>query len=80
MLATSGVLNTMGVSFTYINNGRIDDAEFQQGVDRFVRAAQVVKTLKTMRIGQIGQRIDFFWSTLINEADLLKRFGSTAKQ
>jgi L-fucose isomerase-like protein len=65
----------MGVSFTYINNGRIDDAEFQQGVDRFVRAAKVVKTLKTMRIGQIGQRIDFFWSTLINEADLLKRFG-----
>ena len=28
-----------------------------------------------MRIGQIGQRIDFFWSTIVNEADLLERFG-----
>ena len=28
-----------------------------------------------MRIGQIGQRIDFFWSTIVNEADLLDRFG-----
>ena len=28
-----------------------------------------------MRIGQIGQRIDFFWSTIIDEADLLERFG-----
>jgi L-fucose isomerase-like protein len=28
-----------------------------------------------MKIGQIGQRIDFFWSTITNEADLLQRFG-----
>ena len=28
-----------------------------------------------MKIGQIGQRIDFFWSTIINEAELLERFG-----
>ena len=35
----------------------------------------MVKTLKTMKIGQIGQRIDFFWSTITNEAELLDRFG-----
>jgi L-fucose isomerase-like protein len=75
MLATSGVLNALGVPFTYIENCRIDDELFHRGVDRFVRAARVVKTLKTMRIGQIGQRIDFFWSTIVNEADLLQRFG-----
>ncbi len=75
MMATSGVLNTLGVPFTYIENCRIDDEPFRQGVDRFVRAAGVVKTMKTMRIGQIGQRIDFFWSTIGNEADLLNRFG-----
>ncbi len=40
-----------------------------------MRASRVVKSLKTMRIGQIGQRIDFFWSTIIDEADLLQRFG-----
>lgn len=75
MLATSGVMNTLQVPFSYIENCRIDDAPFRKGVLRFVRAAGVVKTLKAMRIGQVGQRIDFFWSTIANEADLLQRFG-----
>lgn len=75
MMATSGVLKALRVPFTYINNCRIDDDQFRQGVERFVRAAHVVKKLKNMRIGQIGQRIDFFWSTVVNEAELLDRFG-----
>ena len=75
MLATSGVLHALRVPFTYIDNCRIDEEPFRQGVERFVRAAQVVKTVKTMKIGQIGQRIDFFWSTVANEAELLERFG-----
>ncbi len=75
MLATSGVLHNLRVRFTYLDNCRIDDAEFQRGVDRFVRAARVVKTMRSMRIGQVGQRIDFFWSTIVNESDLLERFG-----
>ena len=75
MLAASGVLHALGVPFTYIENCGVDKAPLRRGVDRFVRAARVVKTLKSMRIGQIGQRIDFFWSTIINEADLLERFG-----
>lgn len=75
MMATSGVLRSLRVPFTYIDNCRIDDDPFRRGVERFVRAAQVVKTLKSMCIGQIGQRIDFFWSTIINEAELLERFG-----
>jgi L-fucose isomerase-like protein len=28
-----------------------------------------------MRIAHIGQRIDFFWSTIVSESDLLQRFG-----
>jgi L-fucose isomerase-like protein len=28
-----------------------------------------------MKIGLLGQRIDFFWSTIINEAELLQKFG-----
>jgi L-fucose isomerase-like protein len=75
MMATSGVLNTLRVPFTYINNCHIDDDQFRQGLERFVRAAGVVKTVKSMKIGQIGQRIDFFWSTIVNEAELLERFG-----
>ena len=74
-LATSGVLRTLRIPFSYIPTCRVGDAEFSTGFDRFVRAARVVKTLKSMRIGQIGQRIDFFWSTIVDEADLLRRFG-----
>lgn len=75
MFATSKVLHTLGVPFTYINNCHIDDPEFRIGVDRFVRAANVVAALATMKIGQVGQRIDFFWSTIVSESDLLQRFG-----
>ena len=75
MMATSGVLHTLRVPFSYINNCDIDDDQFEQGVKRFVQAAHVVKTMKSMKIGQVGQRIDFFWSTIVNEAELLRRFG-----
>ncbi len=74
-LATSGVLRTLRVPFSYIPTCRVDDPEFRIGFDRFIRAMRVVKSLGSMRIGQIGQRIDFFWSTIIDEADLLQRFG-----
>lgn len=76
-LATSKVLQTLRVPFSYIENCRLEDAGFGAGLDRFLRAARVVKTLRTMRIGQVGERIDFFWSTIVSEADLLQRFGVT---
>ena len=63
------------IRFSYINNCRVEDDEFRRGLNRFVGAARVVKRLRSMRIGQVGQRIDFFWSTITNEGDLLQRFG-----
>ncbi len=74
-LATSKVLHTLKVLFSYINNCHTDDSLFSDGLDRFIRAARVAKTIKTMRIGQIGQRIDFFWTTIVSESALLKNFG-----
>jgi len=74
-LATSKVLYTLRVPFSHIINCQPEDDQFTCGLDRFLRAARVVKTLKTMRIGQVGQRIDFFWTTIGSEADLLQRFG-----
>ena len=38
-------------------------------------ALRVAKALRTARIGQVGMRIDFFWSTIVDEAELLRRFG-----
>jgi len=74
-LATSKVLHTLGVPFSYIPNCRIDQPQWRAGVDRFVRAARVVKALRTMKVGLLGQRVDFFWSTIVDEAELLRKFG-----
>ena len=72
--ATSKVLQTLRVPFSYIVNSHPEDPVFRTGLDRFLRAARVVKAIRTMRIGMIGQRIDFFWSTIVSESDLLQRF------
>jgi L-fucose isomerase-like protein len=75
LFATSQVLRRLKVPFTYILNSRVDDPIFERGVENFVRVASVVKAFRSLRIGQIGQRVDFFWSTIINEAELLEKFG-----
>ena len=74
-LATSKVLYSLRVPFSYIHNCALEDVAFATGLDLFVRAVRVVKTLKSMRIGQVGERIDFFWSTVASELDLLQQFG-----
>ena len=76
LFATSKVMRKLGVTFTYIENCHIDDPLLRQGVDVFLRAVNVAKVFrKGCRIGQLGQRIDFFWSTIINESDLLTKFN-----
>lgn len=76
MFASSKVLHKLGVPFTYIENCRIDDAPLEEGVDLFLRAVNVANVFrKGVRIGHIGQRIDFFWTTITNESELLERFG-----
>lgn len=75
LFATSQILRRMDVPFTYIPNCRLDDPIFERGVLGFIRVASVVKSFRGMRIGQIGQRNDFFWTVMVNEAQLLERFG-----
>ncbi|MCL4506771.1 MAG: fucose isomerase [Chloroflexi bacterium] len=75
LFASSKVLHKLNVPFTYIENCRVDDPVFQKGVDTFLRAVNVADALRSgVRIGHIGQRIDFFWTTIVNESELLERF------
>lgn len=75
LFASSKVLHKLNVPFTYVENCRVDDAAFRQGVDRFLRATHVANAFrKGIRIGHVGQRIDFFWTTIVNESELLERF------
>jgi L-fucose isomerase-like protein len=75
LFATSRILRRLNVPFTYIPNCRIDDPIFERGVRSFIQVASVVKAFRRLRIGQVGQRIDFFWTVMVNEAELLERFG-----
>jgi L-fucose isomerase-like protein len=64
------------VRFTYIENCRLDDPALTEGIDTFIRAVSVANVFRRgIRIGHIGQRIDFFWSTIVNEGELLRRFN-----
>lgn len=75
MFASSKVLHKLGVPFSYIENCRIGDPTLERGVRDFVRAAHAAQALRRgMRIGHFGQRIDFFWTTIVNESELLERF------
>lgn len=75
MFASSKVLHKLGVPFSYIENCRMDDPPLRIGLDRFLRAARAADALRNgLRIGHIGQRIDFFWTTIVNESELLERY------
>ncbi len=75
MFASSKVLHKLGVPFSYIGNCRLEDPELETGVREFVRSAHAATALRRgMRIGHIGQRIDFFWTTIVSESELLERF------
>ena len=76
LMASSKVLNKLGVTYSYIENCRFEEPALERGVRAFIRAAHAANALrKGCKVGQIGQRIDFFWTTIINESELLERFG-----
>lgn len=75
MFASSKVLRKLGVAFTYLENCGVADPKFRKGLSLFLRAASVAKAMRTMRIGQVGVRVDFFWTTICNESELLEKFG-----
>ena len=75
LFATSKVLQRYNVTFTYIVNSHVTDPVFRKGFLNFIRAANVVKFTKNIRIGQVASRPQSFYSVIVNESELLERFG-----
>jgi L-fucose isomerase-like protein len=75
LFATSRVLKTFGVTFSYITNSRVVDPVFTRGFGNFLAASSIVRKFRAMRVGQVGMRPASFWSVKANEAELLERFG-----
>jgi L-fucose isomerase-like protein len=75
IFASSKVLSTLGVKFTYIENCHAHERIFIDGVNDFCRTASVLKAFKGMRILKIGDRPSGFLSVMCDEGALLSRFG-----
>ncbi|HJZ42072.1 MAG TPA: L-fucose/L-arabinose isomerase family protein [Bacteroidales bacterium] len=75
LFATSKVLQRYKVPFTYITNSHVTDVVFRNGFINFIRAANVVKFTMNTRIGQVATRPQSFYSVIINENELLEKFG-----
>lgn len=75
MFATGKVLRRFKVPFTYLTNCNLEDAAFEEGINRFLAVCNVVRTFRNIRILQIGPRPYDFWSTMCNEGELLERFN-----
>ena len=75
LFATSNVLKKYGVNFTYIVNSRVDSQVFKIGFMNFIAAARIVKNFIGARIGQISTRPANFYTVIINEQELLAKWG-----
>lgn len=75
LFATSNVLRKYRVPFTYIVNSRIDSKLFERGFKNFLQSVNVVKNFIGARIGQISTRPANFYTVIVNEQELLSRWG-----
>ena len=75
MFAATKVIRRYGKKYSYIYNVPADTEEFRSGFLKFLRVANVIKDLKTLRIAKIGERPAPFRSVMTNEAALMNRFG-----
>ena len=75
IFAASKDLRRYGVKFTYIENCAINDEVFETGFRTFIETARIVRAFRQARIAQISVRPQQFLSVMVNEGELLEKFG-----
>ena len=75
LFATSKDLMRFHVPFTYMINSWVDGDEWVNGLKQFLKVAAVVKSMKSMKIGQIDTRPRDFFSVICDENRLLEKFN-----
>jgi L-fucose isomerase-like protein len=73
--ATANVLKKYGVPFSYAANSRLDSPAFERSFRAFLGAAAAVKGFLKARIGQLSTRPPNFYTVIVNEQDLMNRWG-----
>ena len=75
LFASGKALLRYGVPFTYIENCWLDSPLLKEELEKYVRVVSVMKDFTAMRVGQISPRPKPFLSVIINEDELLEKFG-----
>jgi L-fucose isomerase-like protein len=75
LFATGKALRRFNVPFTYLTNSWVDGPEFEIGFKKFLAVANAVRSVRGLRILQISTRPQTFLSVMVNEGELLERFG-----
>jgi L-fucose isomerase-like protein len=65
----------MNVAFTYIVSSELANALFKRGFDLCVGAVSAAQSFPEARIGQIASRPSGFWTVIVNENELVERWG-----
>jgi L-fucose isomerase-like protein len=74
-LSMASALYRRKIPFHYAGIFFPDEPEFLDEVDKFVRAASVVKGLRGARLGQVGVRPNSFETVGYDEVALIQKFG-----
>lgn len=75
LFASTMALLRQNITFSYIENCWLDSPILEEQLDRFIRAASVVKAFRNMKIGLVGQRPKPFLSVMVDEGQLVNQFG-----
>lgn len=75
LFGVSRQLQRYHIPFSHLPSCRVEEPEFKNGLDSFVRVACMVKNFKNLRIGQVGIRPAPFYSVIWNEGELMEAFG-----
>ena len=75
LFSISKQLKRYGIPFSYIENCNIEDKAFDIGLRQFMSVVCMVKNFYKLRIVQVGARVKPFKSVMINEMELMERFG-----
>lgn len=75
IFAATKSMARLGVKYSYIYNVPASSDDFKNGFEKFIRVVSVIKSMKGLKIAQIGQRPAAFMSVTAGEAALAEKFG-----
>jgi L-fucose isomerase-like protein len=75
MFASTKVLTRNNITFSYIYNVDVQSDEFMNGYITFLRTANIVRSMKRLKIAQIGSRPQQFMSVIAGEGLMVEKFG-----